>query len=177
MCYRLFVTMSATVTKIPDRTGAPASEHREHVLVVCQSGPNFARALAVALDTAEAAGAMLSVAAVSQHERTDVGCAACRTSAMFRNELCLEYANTEIEQAHELIRKLDGPGGTTEVVYKILKGALVPAVTRYASDRSVDLILLPAPKRGFFRVGLARRRAERLRGRGDWSLQFVPEIG
>lgn len=35
MCYRLLVTMSATVAKIPCSTGAPRSQHGEHVIAIC----------------------------------------------------------------------------------------------------------------------------------------------
>lgn len=169
--------MSVTATDRPDGARAPASEHRRHVLVLCESGPHLAKTLEVALAVLESIGGELTVAAVTRQDRTDVGCGTCRRGAMFRNEGCLESANTEVAHAHELIQDLGAPRNGTIPAYEILTGPLVATVTRYARERHVNLILLPLPQRGFLRTWLARRRAERIRGRGEWSVQFVPAIG
>ena len=124
----------ATAATLPGRAGG--------VVVVFEPTPAGREALAAAYSQAATTGAPLTVVTVARKERTDIGCAACRSAAAFHNELACEIATDELREAKVLLDEIEMAAGV-EVDYVLARGKFVRAVTVVSAERGAACVVVP----------------------------------
>jgi nucleotide-binding universal stress UspA family protein len=137
------------------------------VLVVYEDTPAGRAALLTARARAVSAGAPLTVMTVACRERTDIGCAACRSAAAFHNQLACEIAADELAKAKALLDE-NMPGPETE--YVLGRGTFARATAAVAQRRAAIAVVLPARRGWTLFRRLSRDRAKAVRRRGDWPV-------
>jgi nucleotide-binding universal stress UspA family protein len=138
------------------------------VLVSYESSPRGRAALMHAIGLAGGYGADLIVASVATHERVDVGCARCRSSASLWNREMLAMAEESLAEAAGLV----GPSPAVE--YRVAIGSPARAIAQAADESGADVIVIPWEKTGRLRRLLSPPVAEHLRDAGPWEIVVAP---
>ena len=109
---------------------------------------------------------------VASKERTDVGCGSCRQGVAFRNEIACEFATEQLTEARNLIASAPTQ---VAVQYVVGRGTFTRAVLTITADHGVDVIVLPARRRGRLRRMVSRDRAKMLKQRTSASVIVAPD--
>ena len=146
----------------------PARQKVKSVLVTYEPSREGGAALAYALDIARAAGATLTVASVAPQERTDVGCAHCRASAMAWNEQLRLLAHERLSDASNAI------GASRGVRYLAACGPERQVLAQAARQCEADTVVVPWQRAERLRRLLRLSLVEDLRRRGPWDVVLAP---
>lgn len=138
------------------------------VLVSYEPSREGKAALSYALDLAHAAGATLTVASVAPQERTDVGCARCRASALVWNEQLRALAHEQLSAVSQAIPD------SRDVRYLAACGPERHMLAEAARRCEADIIVVPWRRGERLRRLLRLSQVESLRRRGPWTVRLAP---
>ena len=146
----------------------PARERVKSVLVTYEPSRGGDAALSYALGIARAAGATLTVASVTPQERTDVGCASCRASAVAWNEQLRLLAHERLSEASNAI------DDSRDVRYLAACGPERQVLAQAARQCEADIIVVPWPRAERLRRLLRLSPVEDLSQSGPWDVVIAP---